>query len=151
MSSSKRPMEDESSDSSIDEDSSGDEEMGEEEELGENDREIQVDFAGQSPCAEDFHGIKGLLHQLFLKAHVNLSNLAELIIEQNYVGSILQVNSFYSTYFIFSYRFMFVFWGGSQQCVDDNQDSDEDESSADEVFGITSVINLTHHKVEASH
>nr|CAG4649629.1 EOG090X0C3Y [Scapholeberis mucronata]SVE93843.1 EOG090X0C3Y [Scapholeberis mucronata] len=124
MSNPKRPIEDESSESPEEEgEESVDEEMGEEEELGENDREIQVEFAGQTPCADDFHGIKSLLHQLFLKAHINLSSLTELIIEQNYIGSILQ------------------------QCVDDdNQDSDEEDSPDEEVFGITTVINLTYHK-----
>lgn len=90
----KRPMEEDSSDSSEEEEEendSQDEEMGEDEQLGENDREIQVDFEGQSPIAEDFHGIKSLMHQLFLKAHINLSGLTELIIQQNYIGSILQV------------------------------------------------------------
>nr|SVE83868.1 EOG090X0C3Y [Daphnia pulex] len=123
---SKRPMEEDSSDSSEEEEEendSQDEEMGEDEQLGENDREIQVDFEGQSPCAEDFHGIKSLMHQLFLKAHINLSGLTELIIQQNYIGSILQ------------------------QCVDnDEPDSDDEGNSLDEVFGITSVINLTDHK-----
>nr|SVE75982.1 EOG090X0C3Y [Daphnia hispanica] len=120
----RRIEEDSSNDSSGDEeDDSQDEDMGEEEQLGENDREIQVEFAGQSPIAEDFHGIKSLLHQLFLKAHINLGGLAELIIQQNYIGSILQ------------------------QCVgDDDSDSEEDGNSQDEVFGITSVINLSHHK-----
>ncbi|XP_057373504.1 BRCA2 and CDKN1A-interacting protein-like isoform X2 [Daphnia carinata] len=121
----KRPMEEDSSSDSSDEeeDDSQDEEMGEEEQLGENDREIQVEFAGQSPIAEDFHGIKSLLHQLFLKAHINLSGLTELIIQQNYIGSILQ------------------------QCADnDDSDSEEDANSEDEVFGVTSVINLSHHK-----
>lgn len=92
----KRPIEEDSSSDSSDEDDdekSQDEEMGEEEQLGENDREIQVEFAGQSPIAEDFHGIKSLLHQLFLKAHINLSGMTELIIQQNYIGSILQVRT----------------------------------------------------------
>ena len=88
----KRPVvELEESDSSSNEEDSGDEEMGEEEELGENDREIQVDFEGQSPIPEDFSGIKSLMHQLFLKAHINLSGIADLIIQQSFVGSILRV------------------------------------------------------------
>ncbi|XP_045030779.1 BRCA2 and CDKN1A-interacting protein isoform X2 [Daphnia magna] len=122
----KRPIEEDSSSDSSgeeEEDDSQDEEMGEEEQLGENDREIQVEFAGQSPIAEDFHGIKSLLHQLFLKAHINLSGLTELIIQQNYIGSILQ------------------------QCVDNEDiDGEEEANSEDEVFGVTSVINLSHHK-----
>ncbi len=99
-SNSKRPIEDdeENSNSSIEDEGSeqdqSDEEMGEDEELGENDREIQVDFEGQSPIEEDFHGIKSLMHQLFLKAHINLGGLTELIVQQDYVGSILRVQSF---------------------------------------------------------
>jgi hypothetical protein len=54
-------------------------------------QKIQVDFEGRSPVDVDFHGIKQLLQQLFLKAHVNLSELAELIIRQNYVGSVVKV------------------------------------------------------------
>lgn len=65
----------------------------EDEQLGENDHEVQVEFEGQPPIEADFHGIKNLLHQLFLKAHINLSALADLIIQQNDVGSILRVMS----------------------------------------------------------
>lgn len=94
-SNSKRPIEDDEENSSAEDEGSGedqsDEEMGEDEELGENDREIQVDFEGQSPIEEDFHGIKSLMHQLFLKAHINLGGLTELIVQQDYVGSILRV------------------------------------------------------------
>jgi len=54
-------------------------------------QKIQVDFEGRSPVDADFHGIKQLLQQLFLKAHVNLSELAELFIRQNYVGSVVKV------------------------------------------------------------
>lgn len=87
---SKRPIEEESS-SSSEEEESMEEGEDDEEQLGENDKEIQVEFAGQSPCPEDFHGIRSLLHQLFLKAHINLGELTDLIIQQNYIGSILQV------------------------------------------------------------
>jgi len=54
-------------------------------------QKIQVDFEGRSPVDADFHGIKQLLQQLFLKAHVNMSELADLIIRQNYVGSVVKV------------------------------------------------------------
>jgi protein BCP1 len=54
-------------------------------------QKIQVEFEGRSPDDADFHGIKQLLQQLFLKAHVNLSELADLIIRQNYVGSVVKV------------------------------------------------------------
>ncbi|GLH11394.1 Protein BCCIP homolog [Gryllus bimaculatus] len=80
---------------------------------------IQVDFEGRNPCDSDFHGIKQLLQQLFLKAHVDLSQLTDLIIGQNYVGSVVK------------------------QSANDEDDDDDDESDANDVFGITSVINLT--------
>lgn len=54
---------------------------------------IQVDFEGRNPVDADFHGIKQLLQQLFLKAHINLSELADLIIGQNYVGSVVKVHN----------------------------------------------------------
>jgi len=124
----RRTGDDESSDSDTSEseqqsdESQQDEEM-EDEELGENDREIQVDFEGQNPCEEDFNGIKSLLNQLLLKAHVDQSKLADLIIKQSHIGSVLK------------------------QCLDDeNPDSDDDET--DEVYGISTIINLTHHQNE---
>jgi len=115
---------DENSSSMEDEDESLNEEEDEDEEmeLGENEREIQVDFEGQIPCQEDFSGIKSLLHQLFLKAHINLSNLSDHILAQSYVGSVLK------------------------QCYDEDDEGSDDESSLDEVFGITTVLNLSHHK-----
>nr|CAG4641149.1 EOG090X0C3Y [Eulimnadia texana] len=94
-------------------------EDGGEEELAENERQVEVDFEGRSPEGGDFHGIKGLLNQLFLKAHLNLSQLADLIIEQNFVGSVLK------------------------QCVEDEEMSSDDEDSQDEVFGVTTAINLS--------
>nr|CAG4642753.1 EOG090X0C3Y [Evadne anonyx] len=122
----KRSFEDEDDSSSMEDDSENEENEeneDEEMELGENDKEIQVDFEGQIPCLEDFAGIKSLLHQLFLKAHVNLSSLTDLILAQSFVGSVLK------------------------QCFDeDDDDASDDESALDEVFGITTVLNLTHHK-----
>lgn len=56
-------------------------------------QEIQVDFEGRNPIDSDFHGIKQLLQQLFLKAHINLSELTDLIISQNYVGSVVKVRN----------------------------------------------------------
>nr|CAG4644248.1 EOG090X0C3Y [Lepidurus arcticus] len=98
------------------------EEPKEEAKLGPDDKEIQVDFEGQNPDGGDFHGIKRLLQQLFLKAHINLSQLADTIIEQNYIGSVLK------------------------QSLDDEEMADDEEDVADEVFGITTLLNLTKHK-----
>uniref|UniRef100_A0A8D8W6E0 Protein BCCIP homolog n=1 Tax=Cacopsylla melanoneura TaxID=428564 RepID=A0A8D8W6E0_9HEMI len=49
--------------------------------------EIQVTFEGRVPSDPDFHGIKQLLKQLFLKAHINLSELTEILIGQSNIGN----------------------------------------------------------------
>lgn len=85
--------------------------------------EIQVDFEGRNPQDPDFHGIKTLLQQLFLKAHVDLSNLTDLIIGQNYVGSVVK------------------------QSQEDEGSEDEDDD-ANDVFGITTVINISNRQVQ---
>lgn len=87
-------------------------------------QEIQVDFEGRNPIDSDFHGIRQLLAQLFQKATINLSELSDLIIGQNYVGSVVT------------------------QCMDaddmdDDDDEDEDMSDTNMVFGITTAINIS--------
>ncbi|XP_039275669.1 protein BCCIP homolog [Nilaparvata lugens] len=82
--------------------------------------EIQVDFEGRNPIDSDFHGIRQLLHQLFLKAHVNLSDLTNLIIEQNYIGSVIK-----------------------QSEIDEDSGDDDDEVDPNDVYGVTSIINIT--------
>ncbi|XP_015183909.1 PREDICTED: protein BCCIP homolog [Polistes dominula] len=100
---------------------SSDGEDDEQEQVEESGMEIQVDFEGRSPQDSDFFGIKTLLQQLFLKAQIDLSALTELIISQNYVGSVIRQ---------------------SEDC----DDEDEDEEDTDDiygVFGITTVINIS--------
>jgi len=87
-----------------------------------------VDFEGRNPIDSDFHGIKQLLNQLFLKAHLNLSELTDVIIGQNYVGSVIK------------------------QAYDEEVEGSEDEEddaadSENQVFGITTVLNLTDKQV----
>jgi len=113
--------------SSDDEYESDDDAGEEEEEENEADEviglEMNVNFDAQTPTDVDFHGIKRLLQQLFLKANVNLSALTDVILGQNHVGSVIK-----------------------QAPEDDDDDEEEDEmecDAADEVFGITTVINLT--------
>lgn len=77
-----------------------------------------ADFEGRNPDAIDFDGIKQLLKQLFLKAHVNISELSDLIIAQQGLGSVLK------------------------QAEDDDDDDDEDPID-NTVFGVTTVVNLT--------
>lgn len=86
-------------------------------------QEIQVDFEGRNPIDSDFDGIKQLLRQLFLKAQINLTDFANIIISQNYVGSVIK-----------------------QSWDEEMGDDDEDEEDPNVVFGITTVLNLTSRK-----
>ena len=90
---------------------------------------IQIDFEGRNPIDSDFHGIKQLLSQLFLKAHINLTELTNLIINQNFIGSVIK----------------------QSDRDDEESDDDDDETDANQVFGITTVINLTEKQVSCCH
>ncbi|XP_017759140.1 PREDICTED: protein BCCIP homolog [Eufriesea mexicana] len=98
--------------------SSSNNEDNEKEVLDEEVMEIQVDFEGRNPLDPDYYGIKTLLQQLFLKAHIDLGGLTDLIISQNYVGSVVK----------------------QSEDIDELDDKDID---ANNVFGITTVINLS--------
>lgn len=84
--------------------------------------EIEVDFEGRSPTDSDYHGLTQLFHQLFLKAHINVNELAETVIAQNYVGSV-------------------IFQSEIEGEEDDTED--EDMYDANMIFGITTAINMT--------
>ncbi|XP_072312530.1 protein BCCIP homolog [Eucyclogobius newberryi] len=96
---------------------SGEDESGDSEE--EINEEVMVDFEAHSITHNDFNGIKKLLQQLFLKAHVNTSELTELVVQQNHIGSVVRQ-------------------------AEVPEDSDDDDP--DEVFGFISMINLTERK-----
>jgi len=118
---SNEPPSSDDDDQEYDSDEEFDEDDGDEEDdvMG---MEMNVNFDAQTATDADFHGIKRLLQQLFLKANVNLSALTDVILGQNHVGSVIK-----------------------QAPVDeDDEDEDEMESDAvDEVFAISTVINLT--------
>jgi len=113
------------SDETDDHDEEFDSDDDEEEEMDENvGKVINVAFDARPPSSVDFHGIKGLLQQLFLKdVNEDLSELADHIINQDYVGSVLK-----------------------QDFGDSDEDSDEDEEDAEEerenIFAICTAINL---------
>lgn len=83
--------------------------------------EVQVDFEGSNPQQPDYYGIKTLLQQLFLKADVQLGEVTDLIISQNYVGSVIK-------------QF-------------DEMESDDETDLEDNVYGITTVINISNKQV----
>ncbi|KAJ0015726.1 hypothetical protein NQD34_014016 [Periophthalmus magnuspinnatus] len=109
---------DHSSDEESEEDGDSEEEDSEdsEEEINE---EVVVDFEAHSITHNDFNGIKKLLQQLFLKARVNTSDLTDIIIQQNHIGSVIR----------------------QAEVPEDSDDEDPDE-----VFGFISMINLTERK-----
>ncbi|KAH8356437.1 hypothetical protein KR200_002202 [Drosophila serrata] len=91
--------------------------------------EVQIDFEGRAPVDPDAQGISQLLQRLFLRAHINCNQMADLIIAQNYVGSVIC------------------------QCDDEEPESETDDDNMVEdgtVFGITSVLNLTAKKDQPS-
>lgn len=96
-------------------------------------KNVNVEFEGFQASDNDFHGIKRLLEQNFRGLKVDISGIADTIISQNYVGSVIkQVN------------------GDDEE---DDEDDDEDmatdsEWDADQVFGVTTIINLTSRKDE---
>ncbi|XP_034564193.1 protein BCCIP homolog [Notolabrus celidotus] len=100
-----------------DEDESGeDDSEGSEEEINE---EVIVDFEAHTISHNDYNGVKKLLQQVFLKAHVNTSEMTDIIIQQNHVGSVIKQ-------------------------AEVPEDSDDDDP--DQVFGFISMLNLTERK-----
>jgi len=110
-----------------DEDVDGEEEEEEEDEaMG---FEMNVNFDAQTATDTDFHGIKRLLQQLFLKANIDLSAVTDVILGQNHVGSVIK------------------------QAPLDEEEEEDDEMETDnveEVFGISTVINLTQRLTDES-
>ncbi|XP_072029854.1 protein BCCIP homolog [Amphiura filiformis] len=92
--------------------------------------EIQVEFEALPPHPDDFHGIKRLLQQLFLKSKVNLSTLIDIILGQSHVGSVIKQSA--------------------DQLAELDLDSDEsdEDQDGDNIFGFITVINITSKKNE---
>jgi len=82
--------------------------------------EIQVEFEARSPEEEDYHGIRRLLQQLFLRNQVvNVSKMAETILAQRYIGSVIK------------------------QSVGEDNDSDDGMEDPNEVYAVSTVLNLS--------
>merc|ERR1711915_1171459 len=77
---------------------------------------LNVDFEGFTASDNDFHGIKRLLQQSFRDLEVDVAGFADTFISQNYVGSVIK------------------------------QVGGEDEEDDDQLFGVTTIINLTSRK-----
>merc|ERR1712235_36145 len=111
-----------SDENSSDEGLEDDEESGDDSDISDEpiNEEVIVDFEAHTITDSDFNGIKKLLQQLFLKAHVNISELTDILIQQNHVGSVIR-----------------------QAEVPEDSDN---EGDPDEVFGFISMLNLTERK-----
>jgi len=97
----------------------------EEEEIDENvGKVIDVAFDARPPSNSDFHGIKRLLQQLFVK-HINddLSELSNLIIAQDFIGSVLKQDF------------------GSDS--DEESDDEDDDDDRDNIFAVSTVVNIS--------
>merc|ERR1711970_769102 len=81
---------------------------------------IQVEFEARSPEEEDYHGIRRLLQQLFLRNQVvNVNKGAETILAQRYIGSVIK------------------------QSVGEDNDSDDGLDDPNEVYAVSTVLNLS--------
>ncbi|KAG7159327.1 protein BCCIP homolog [Homarus americanus] len=105
-----------------------DEEIEQDEMLGQS---VQVDFEGFQASDGDFHGIKRLLQQNFRGLEVDISGIADTVISQNYVGSVIKQVS-----------------GDDEEEDDDEEMPMDSEEDVEQVFGVTTIINLTSRKDE---
>ncbi len=53
---------------------------------------LQIDFSGFEIAPCDFTGIRLLLSQVFLKTHVDVSEMSSFLIDQLDVGSVIKVS-----------------------------------------------------------
>lgn len=100
-------------------DSEEDEDEEEDENVG---KVIDVAFDARPPSNDDFHGIKQLLQQLFVK-HINddLSELTNLIIAQDFIGSVLK----------------------QDLATDEEEDSEEEADDDNHIFALSTVVNIS--------
>lgn len=100
------------------------EDMGSDNEAENNDdadmevnEEIQVDFEGFQISDNDFHGIRQMLQQLFPRDNVDTSEIADTIMKQNFIGTVLKQS-------------------------ETDEDMSDDSDDTDEVFGVTTCLSL---------
>jgi len=116
------PVEEEDMDDSEEDGDSGDESSS----AGEDDdmlnAVVTVDFDAFPPDDSDFHGIKKLLLQVFRNAHINVSDLANHLIELNKLSVVLRQSD--------------------EDMQDDEDDDDMDDDDGD-VFGVGGLLPLS--------
>ncbi|GAB1292813.1 BRCA2 and CDKN1A-interacting protein [Apodemus speciosus] len=135
------------------EDEDSDEEEDEDDEIV--DEEVNIEFEAYSISDTDYGGIKKLLQQLFLKAPVNTAELANLLIQQNHIGSVIkeipgQTELHREALSQKQNPKTLVYRNTEQDDVIQNQtdvsEDSDDEVDEDEIFGFISLLNLTERK-----
>lgn len=115
--------EDEGEVSGQDETEASDDDGDEEDSVDE--KEIQVEFEAYPTQESDFHGVKKLLGQLFLKAKIDLTHLTETIIAQSDTSFVIQ------------------------QADSLEGEDDDDEEIDQEVYGISAMVNVSSNGVKS--
>ncbi|KAA0192989.1 hypothetical protein HAZT_HAZT012260 [Hyalella azteca] len=92
---------------------------------------VNVNFEGFTPQEDDFHGIQRLLAQTFRGLDVNLSDVTNMIIQQNYVGCVLKE---------------VIDDEKEAMEVDDDALEGEPDTESDYIFGINTILNISHKK-----
>lgn len=96
---------------------------------------IQVDLEARTPLEKDFHGIKQLLGRLFLMMHVDASELTDIVIAQENLGSTIKV-------------------AGDEEDeptdAEPQSNKSQDEEEDEEVYGISSLVNMKQHCEKSS-
>ncbi|KAH7636983.1 protein BCCIP homolog [Dermatophagoides farinae] len=90
-----------------------------------SDKEISIEFTAHDPIESDFHGIRCLLQQLWLKENIDISELTELVMKET-ITTVLK------------------------QSIDEDESQDEEEHNGDgddddSVFGVISIIPFNSH------
>ncbi|XP_078357928.1 protein BCCIP homolog [Oculina patagonica] len=127
----KRRQED--GDEESDDDSSSEAHSDASDESFDENMEIPVEFEAFPPTEEDFSGIRCLLQQLFLKSAVDLSKLSDLIISQPEVSTVIKVVNEEDL-------------ESNGESKNNDDDDDDDDESEDNVFGVTTVVNVKKHQ-----
>ncbi|KAF2354213.1 BCP1 family, partial [Trinorchestia longiramus] len=92
---------------------------------------VNVNFEGFTPQEDDFHGIQRLLAQTFRGLDVNISDVADLIIQQNFVGCVIKE---------------VIDDDKEAMEVDDDALEGEPDTESDYVFGVNTILNISHKK-----
>ncbi|KAI9580463.1 protein BCCIP homolog [Glossina fuscipes] len=88
----------------------------------------QIDVEDCKPSDPDWRGIYRLLQKVFFKAHIDLQAMSEIIIEQNFIGSVIR---------------QYKSDNNGNELDDGNVSGENPLQYHRTIFGITTVLNIT--------